>query len=384
MLCLTQVTSWGIVFFALPVLAQDITKDTGWSNTWVVAGFSLAQIVSAAVGIPVGRILDRYGPRTVMTAGSATATTALIALTQSHALTWYFAAWTLIGVAMAGILYQPAFAAMTNWAGEQRVRALTTITLVGGFASTVFAPLTAMLVERLGWRHTYLVLAVILAVITIPAHFFGLRKPWTPIQHHHEHAPRQIARSRAFVLLVVAISMAGFAIYAVVIALVPLLTGRGLSTTTAAWALGLGGVGQFVGRLGYGWLANRTGPRGRTVGTFLVASASIVLLGVIPGPAIALIAASIAAGAVRGVFTLLHATAISDRWGPAGYGQLNGLLAAPLTVSAAVSPWFAAWLAGPQNNYPPVMLALAAICALAAALASVKAPIRDVFTVKAT
>ncbi|TWP48181.1 MFS transporter [Lentzea tibetensis] len=385
-LCLTQVTGWGIVFFAFALLSKDISADTGWSSTWVVAGFSLAQIVSAAVGIPVGRVLDRYGPRVVMTAGSVLASVSIVLLTTAHDLTWYFAAWTLIGVSMAGVLYQPAFAALTHWSGENRITALTTLTLVGGLASTVFAPLTAWLVEDLGWRQTYLVLAVVLAVVTVPAHFFGLRRPWTPQEHSHEHAPRTIARSRPFVLLVVSVSMAGFAIYAVVIALVPLLSERGLSTTTAAWALGLGGVGQVFGRLGYGWLSARTGVRGRTVGVMLAAAVTIVVLGLVPGPALALVAASILAGAVRGVFTLLHATAISDRWGPAGYGQLNGLMTAPLTVSAAVSPWVAAWLVAPIGGYPPVFLVLAAVALVAGALAAQtgqKATAERVFTVKA-
>jgi MFS family permease len=150
---------------------------------------------------------------------------------------------------MAAVLYQPAFGALTRWYGPDRVKALTVLTLVGGLASTVFVPLTGLLVPHLDWRHTYLVLAVVLAVITVPLHAFGLRRPWPAhiVEHRDQpEPPGAVVRSRAFVLLTVAMSLAAFSVYDVVVDLVPLLTGRSLSVSTAAIALGLGGVGQVV------------------------------------------------------------------------------------------------------------------------------------------
>ena len=164
------------------------------------------------------------------------------------------------------VLYQPAFAALTRWYGERRVQALTAVTLVGGLASTVFAPLTAGIAQHLDWRGTYLVLAGLFGLVTIPAHALGLRLPSPPHEHDPrvDHAPGAVARSRPFAVLVVALGLGSFAVYAVVVALVPLLTERGLSTTTAAWALGLGGVGQVLGRLGYARFVAVTGVRART------------------------------------------------------------------------------------------------------------------------
>lgn len=174
--------------------------------------------------------------------------------------------------------------------------------------------------------------------------------------------------------LVIAMSLAAFALYAVVVNLVPLLTERGLSTTAAAWALSLGGVGQVMGRLGYARLAAATNVRSRTVIVLLAGAASTALLGAVPGPAQLLILIGVLVGATRGIFTLLQATAISDRWGSTHYGHLSGLLSAPLTISAAVAPWAGAALAGWFGGYPAVFAALGLVGVLAAVVAFASTP----------
>jgi predicted MFS family arabinose efflux permease len=280
------------------------------------------------------------------------------------------------------VLYPPAFAALTRWWGPRRVTALTVLTLLAGLASTIFAPLTALLAEHLSWRETYVVLAVVLAVVTIPAHLFGLRGTWPPPDRaepgstdNPEHPdPRAIARSRPFVLLVAAIGLATFAVFAVVVNQVPMLIERGLTTSTAAWALGLGGLGQVLGRLGYGALAAHTTVRARSVLILAASAVATALLALLPGPAALLIAAAMFVGAARGVFTLLHATAISDRWGSAHYGRLNGLLSAPAMTATALGPWAGAAMAGVLGGYPAVFVVLAALTAVAAGLAAGSTP----------
>ncbi|EWM19042.1 integral membrane transporter [Kutzneria sp. 744] len=164
--------------------------------------------------------------------------------------------------------------------------------------------------------------------------------------------------------------MAAFSVYAVVVNLVPLLTGRGLSVSTAAIALGLGGVGQVLGRLGYARLVQRTSIRFRTVLVILTAAVTTALLAVLPGPTLLLITATVLAGMARGIFTLLQATAISDRWGAANYGRLNGLFSAPMTLTGALAPWAGTSLATLAGGYPAVFATLAAVAAVAALLAA--------------
>ncbi|GAA4687384.1 MFS transporter [Pseudonocardia yuanmonensis] len=370
-LCVTEVTSWGVLYYAFPVLAPTLSRDTGWSTGAVTGAFSAGLVTSALVGIPVGRALDRWGPRWIMTAASVVGVPAVAGIALARSYPAFLGAWLLAGVAMAGTLYPPAFAALTRWWGPRRVTALTALTLLAGLSSTVFAPLTATLLGHLGWRDTYLVLAGVLLVVTVPAHLIGLRGPWpdAPAPADGVQAdPGPIARSRPFVLVTIAIGLGAFTAFAVVVNQVPLLLERGLSTGTAAWALGLGGLGQVLGRLGYGRLTALPA-RGRSVLVLGALGATTLLLGVLPGPVPLLVALAMLTGAARGIFTLLQATAVSDRWGAAHYGRLSGILSAPAMTATAISPWAGAALAGPLGGYPELFVLLAAAGGVAALLA---------------
>ena len=212
---------------------------------------------------------------------------------------------------MAGVFYPPAFAALTGWYGPDRVRALTTLTLAAGFASTIFAPLTADLAGHLGWRHAYLVLAGILAVVTIPAHALALRLPWAqPATDPRCHRPQTRGPGQPDGSCCWCQHDArAFALYAVVFNLVPLLTGRGLSPSMAAWALGLGGAGQVAGRLCYRPGRPRRGARRGSWRSWPPAAALHPPAGPAARPGSAAHRGSLLAGTVRGLFTLLEATA---------------------------------------------------------------------------
>ncbi|MFB9482175.1 MFS transporter, partial [Streptomyces filamentosus] len=261
---------------------------------------------------------------------------------------------------------------LTRWWAPDHVRALTIVTLAGGLASTVFAPLTAALADHLSWRHTYLVLAAILAVVTIPAHALALRSPWPDAPTgpaHTAEGAAEVGRSRPFLLLAAAFTLSGFAMYAVVVALVPLLLERGYTTSQAAWALGIGGAGQTLGRTMYAALARRTTATARTTILIALGGLTTAAFPAAPGPYALLIAVSVVAGMVRGNLTLLQATAITDRWGATHYGQLSGLLAAPTTTAAALAPFAGAALAAPLGGYAPLFFLLAVVSVASALIA---------------
>ncbi|MFJ2704547.1 MFS transporter [Streptomyces sp. NPDC087428] len=371
-LCATQITSWGVVYYAFPVLNPAITADTGWSTGATTAAFSAGLLVSALAGIRVGRIIDHRGPRTVMTAGSVLGAASLLIIATAPGLPVFFAGWALAGLAMAATFYQPAFAALTRWWAPDHVRALTVVTLAGGLASTVFAPLTALLADHLTWRATYALLALVLAAVTVPAHALALKAPWPkapPAPAHAGDSATAVARSRPFWTLATALALSAFTLYAVVVALVPLLLARGYSTNQAVWALGLGGAGQTLGRTLYAALARRTGVIARTTTLIGLGGVTTAALAFTPGPYALLVALSVAAGMVRGNLTLLQATAIADRWGTTHYGRLSGLLAAPATTASALAPFAGAALASPLGGYPLLFALLAALSALAALIA---------------
>ncbi|MEU8797320.1 MFS transporter [Spirillospora sp. NPDC048819] len=382
-LCVTEITSWGVLYYAFPVLAPAIARDTGWSTSATTAAFSAALVVAALGGIPLGRVLDRRGPHAIMTGGSVLAVLSVLAIAAAPGPWAFAAAWLLAGTAMTAVLYQPAFAALTRYYAPRHVPALTTLTLVAGLASTVFAPLTDALASHLTWRGTYLVLAAILAAVTIPLHAIALRRPWPPGTHtpHGDRAApgnvAAVARSRPFLLLTASLTLSAFAMYAVMINLIPLLTARGAGASTAAWALGLGGVGQVAGRLCYGLLTRRTGVRARTVWVLGLSAATTLALAVLPGPIALLTAMAVLAGTTRGIATLLQATAVSDRWGTTAYGALSGILAAPITTAAALSPFAGAALAAALGGYPALFAVLTGTAALAAVLAAGSVPRRD-------
>ncbi|MFI1533341.1 MFS transporter [Streptomyces anandii] len=369
-LCATQITSWGIVYYAFPVLNPQITAATGWSAT--ATAFSGALLVSALTGIPIGRVLDRRGPRAVMTTGSVLGVIAVLAIAKAPNLAAFTAAWLVAGVAMATTFYQPAFAALTRRWGGDRVRALTVVTLAGGLASTAFAPLTATFAEHLSWRTTYAVLALLLALVTIPAHALALRGPWPPATASPSQRAGNsgsVTRSRPFLMLATALTLNSFAMYAVVIALVPLLIARGAGPTAAAWALGLGGAGQTLGRTLYAAVANCTGVTTRTTALIALGGTTTAAFAMVSGPFPLLVGIAIAAGMVRGSLTLLQATAVTNCWGTTHYGRLSGLLAAPATIASALAPFAGAALAGLLGGYPGLFAMLAPVSAVAALLA---------------
>ena len=375
-LCVSQITSWGILYYAFTVLASHIGGDTGWSATQVTAAFSAGQVVAAGVGIGVGRWLDRHGPRPVMSIGSVVAVVGLVVVASAGSLPWFFVGWALTGVAMGAVLYPPAFAALTRWGGEKRVAALTVLTLAGGLASTVFAPLTTVLVRHLDWRQTYLVLALVLAVVTVPAHVWGLRAVWPSTSHVTFAGATPVAvvlRSRAFLALTLAIALASFASFAVLVNLVPIFASHGVDAGVAAIALALGGVGQVLGRLGYGPLDRRTSVTGRTAAVLAAVAVTAAALGVLE-TAMGLVVVAVVAGMARGVFTLIQATAVTDRWGTASYGRLNGMLTAPATLALALGPWGGAAIAAALGGYDRMCLVLGGLGLAAAGLALAAGP----------
>lgn len=392
-----QITSWGVLYYAFTVLQGPISADTGWSHVAIAAAFSAAQVVNGATGIWVGRHIDAYGPRRVMTSFGLLAVAAL-ALIATATTFWVFAAgWLLAGAAMAGSLYPPAFAALTHWGGPDRVRALTTLTLVGGLASTVFAPLTTFLDQAVGWRSTYLLLAVVLLMAVTPLHWWGLAKPWSPSARASQPDlalgvddgpalepsadtlawdPRAVTRSRPFVLLAFGAALLTLATYALVVNLIPALVDAGLSPGVAALALGLGGVGQVAGRLGYARFAAATTPTGRLVIVGTATAAATVALAMAPPLPAVVIGLSVLLGLARGVYTLIQATAVTDRWGTQAYGRLSGILTAPSLIAGAAAPFVGAALAAVLGGWTGAFLALSGLAAAGTVVVACSAPTR--------
>ena len=374
-LCLAELTSWGLLYYSLPVAVTPISDDTGWSHTAVTGALTVGLIVSALAGVRVGRLLDAHGPRWIMSTGAIIGVLALLLVAAAPNLPIFFLAWALAGFAQAATLYPPAFAVVTRWYGTQRVKPLTTITLVGGLASTVFAPLIAWLIDSLGWRPTYVVLAALLALITLPLHLLFLNRAWTDTAATTTRRPtraeiRAVTRAPRFILLQIAVAAATFSLFAVTINIIPVLTERGAAYGQAAVALGLVGFGQVAGRFGYPSIERHTSARTRTVILFASGALGLWLIALVPGPVWLIIGIAMVTGGVRGCMTLFQATAVADRWGTTDFGAINGVFVAPITAGTALAPVAGPALAEVLGSYSLMAVTMAGLLTAATVLSA--------------
>ena len=177
----TQIASWGPLYYAFSVLMKPMQAELGWGRDVLVGGHSVALLVWGLAAYPTGKLIDRYGGRLVMSVGSVTAACAFALLANVHSVAVYYAAWVFAGIAMALCLYEAAFTVLTLAYRERSRWAITVLTLAGGFASTVFWPVTQMLVDAHGWRDAVLALAAVQALVCLPLHAFAL--PGAPAAH---------------------------------------------------------------------------------------------------------------------------------------------------------------------------------------------------------
>lgn len=370
-LCVTVTISYGVLYYAFTVLAPAISTDTGWSAPAVTTAFSVGNLLGAIAGVAVGRIIQARGPRMVMTAGTLLGGAAIGMVAIAPSMAVFVVGWLLVGAANAGTFYPPAFAALTQWFGTRRVRAITTLTLVAGFASTIFAPLTAYLSEELGWRGAYLVLGSVMVLINGPAHFFTLRLPWRPEAHGtHNRPDRGVLTSRPFLLVTAAGTLAALAMYSSIVHLVALLLDEGFSVQLAAWVLGLSGAGQVAGRLLYPWLDRRFAAHVRAALVISLLAVTLMALSLVPGPTTVVITIAVLSGAARGLFTLITATVMGDYWGTERYAALNGIYNAPIGIATALAPAFGAAVAATTGSYRALFAVLGVLALISAALAA--------------
>src|SRR5438094_3825136 len=230
-LSVTETATWGIIYYGFPVFLRPMEQDLGASRVAITAAFSIGLGVAAVAALPVGRWIDRHGGRALMTLGSCLATLLSFAWARVESLPALYAVWFLMGLAMAATLYEPAFAVVVSWFREGRDRALLTVTLVAGFVSTIFMPIEAWLLTRVGWRAALTILAVVLAVVTIPIHALLLRHGHTTARSTAASAPSMVpgmtlgeaARSLVFWVLSIAVFIGNFATAAVSVHLDPYL-----------------------------------------------------------------------------------------------------------------------------------------------------------------
>jgi len=370
-LAATELVSWGILYYAFGVLVEPMQHELGWSQGLLGGALSLALLVSGALAVGVGRWIQRLGPRLVMSVGSLAGTLALLGWAEvTHPLAFYALA-LLLGAALAGTLYEPAFATVVGSLGRGRRTdvALLVLTIVGGLASTVFVPITQFLVEREGWRTALFVLAALMALLTLPAHLFLLpaRMPDGAARDRAE-PPAPLPRGGRLTRLASASLLGTLTTTSLGVFLVPALLECGHGPAFAASIASLIGLGQVAGRIAFTWLRPR----------YSLASWGLVLFGA-PGLGLALVAEDApAAWLGAGVFvfamgagaqTLIRPAAALELFPGASFAEVHAVLGRWALFGRAGAPLALGLLHDLFGSHRPGFWLLALACLIAALVA---------------
>jgi MFS family permease len=371
----TQVIGYGALYYAFAVLAPAMTASFGWSPEWTYGGFAVGLLAGGFAAPLAGRLIDLYGTRLVMSVGSGLAGLALLALAEARGPVGYFAAMIALEIVSTMVLYDAAFAALTQARGAGARRAISQLTLIGGFASTLFWPLTTMLLGQLDWREIYRIYAVLQFALCVPLHLFLLpgrvRRPIVSSSPAGtaERAPDGYLageeRRSAFLLLALAFSLQGFVVSAMSVHMLTMLQGLGLS---AALAVGIGamvGPSQVAGRLVEMLFGTSLQPvtTAWTSGALMPLGFALLLFGGTTASLAGLFA--IAYGISMGLSSIVRGTVPLQLFGPAGYGAMLGKLSAPgLVVKAAAPLAFAIMIE--RAGQTPSLLLLVVLSSLAA------------------
>jgi predicted MFS family arabinose efflux permease len=381
-----QLVSWGAVYYSFSLFVVPMESELGWSRAQLNGALSLGLLVSGLAAYPVGARIDRKGGRAVMALGSLVATALLAAWARVDSLALFYAIWLGLGLALAATLYEPVFAVITRAFPADYRRRITALTLVGGFASTVFIPLTQLFIDALGWRGALVALALCNAAITLPVHALLLRDGGragasdeaarAATQEVGDAALRRALAHPVFWVLAVCFTAYYATFSALTFHIIPLLTERQVPTGIIVAAIATIGPAQVAGRVVLLALGRRfsTAVAGRLA--FLGLPGAVLLLLALPTSTAGLFAFAAVYGAANGVITIIRGTAVPDLLWREGYGAINGALTLPANIARAAAPFGAALVWSAAGSYDAVLwsiLAGGALAALAFWLAAARA-----------
>ena len=344
----TQALAFASSIYLPAVLAAPIARGIGLTSPWVFAALSVGMGVSAILGPALGRRIDRDGGRQVLCASSVAFALGLGVLALASGPVSLFAAWLLIGVAMAAGLYESAFAAVTRLYGHDARGAITGITLIAGFASTIGWPLSAYLEHAFSWRGACLGWAVLHLCVGLPLHAWALRDAAKAPSHaaqghaaqgHADEALAAAPRDRRMLLVSFLFTATGMVTIGIGTNLPSLFLALGAGSAAAIAAGSLLGPAQVLARLLEYGAHRRINPliSARMANALHPLAAVTVAL----GGAAAIPLFAILHGAGAGMWTICRGTLPLALFGPAGYGARIGRINAPVRIGQAFAPFLA-------------------------------------------
>jgi MFS family permease len=354
---------------------EPVERELGLTRAQSSLAFSLALLAEGLFAYPVGRWIDRGHERVVMTGGSVLVAACLVLHSFVTGLAGFYLVWAALGAALAATLYNPVFAVITRRFPFDFRRAIITMTFLGGLASTVFIPLSAWLIQELGWRHALWVLAAINLLVCAPLHAVQLRgAPRAPAEGRAATAqsPSVYLRSTPFLLIGVFVVFTMAVAAALPAHMISLLRGNGLAE---AWVIAIPasiGVIQVLGRLLLFFFEHRFDlhQANRLIPVLIPLGIAALLAGA--GHAWAALLFVLLYGLGNGMLTIVKGTAIAQYVNREHVASLNGALGLPSAIARGVAPFLLGVLWTPEAGYRHglwllLALGVAAVLALFAA-----------------
>ncbi|HNN18196.1 MAG TPA: MFS transporter [Giesbergeria sp.] len=366
-----QTLAWASSYYLPALLAQPMARDLGVGTSTIFAAFSLALVVSALLGPLAGHAIDRHGGRPVLLGTNLLFAAGLGALALAQGPVGLFAAWALIGIAMGSGLYEAAFATLVRLYGQGARGAITGITLLAGFASTVGWPLTAWMEATWDWRGACAGWAALHLLLGLPLNAWLPRArlrpappaPAPPDLATPPEAPVPHARRTALLLSFV-FAATWFTSTAMAAHLPRLLQAQGLPLQAAVAAAALVGPAQVAARLLEFGLLRRMHPLASARLAALAHPTGALLLAWAGGAGS--VAFTLLHGAGNGILTIAKGTLPLVLFGSLGYGLRQGMLMVPARVAQAFAPLLFGLL---LDHWGTASVAATALLGVACALA---------------
>ncbi len=364
---ITTIISYGTTQYLFGVLVVPLDATFGWGRASISGAYALGLIVAGLLGAPIGRLVDRWGARLLMSAGSALAALALFGLAHMTALWQFYLLWSGgLGLALALTLYPVTFTVVANWFVRKRGKALAVLTLLGGLSSPICIPLAGALVAHVGWRATLVVLALSQLVIALPLHALLLRRhpedlgfapDGEPALRVQAHAPLpgatlpQALASPVFWMLTASLALVMLGSTIVFVHQVAFLISRGTDAVLAATLSGMLGFASLPGRYVFNILSSRISPQKLLTLSVVTQAAGIAVL-VLAGSSLAWLTLYVLIyGCAYGAFSPLRASVMADHFGRRAYGAITAVQGIPVALCAGLGPLAAGWLYDVLHHY---------------------------------
>lgn len=336
LLGMLQILVWGGSFFLMAVMADPISRDTGWPSQWVYGALSLSLMVSALVAPWSSRLIARYGGRPQMAASGAVVALGLLIMGASHALAWFMMAWAVIGIGMAMGLYEALFATLGGLYGEGAGKAITGITLIAGFASTLSWPAVALGIEHIGWRATCVCYALLLLVVVAPLYWRVLPEGGrVELPARSQAQARTMGVERSLYLMLTSMFAIGAIIMtAIAVQLVAVLQGLGHSLPMAIGLAAMLGPSQVASRV-LQILAGKRHPIWTALAWVSLVLAGLLMVAFVPA---ATAVGLLIFGCGNGLRAIVRGLLPLALMPPDQYVLLMGRMSRPALIGQAVTP----------------------------------------------